>query len=407
MSNLHPTRPARAATSLLFGKPLPLAVAFEIFSLCSPFDLAQISCTSKSLRAFIQPNRCLWESAYGNLSRGNCPQLPPPPLVESRANYSPLACASWLFGGGLCTVRLLLAALKSISQFGTAMLDMDELSTVPFSLSLPRVFGQFYEDLMTSIFLRLEQAKCREELLSDNSKWVDEKNDYLAFSWGNWLPRRFRTIVGARGLVYEYSHRAIKDAEAERKQAIAVDQGDSWRDPRGTRVRSSEELDTEWALRARDRAILSQHSAFLEVWHRFYLTEKVAVEKVNMSFIKRMCRAENIKGKDVLDCPAARSVIDAFSRDLTLLTTTTWTHIRRLDDRIKCELCSRLLRPDGLFFHLQDKHEGVEVPNNSKAKQTRDRPCPDCPHSSRRLFSEQGLQDHKMSRHSGAANSFI
>ncbi|KAJ7641684.1 hypothetical protein FB45DRAFT_900766, partial [Roridomyces roridus] len=377
MRDFHPARfPTSDSTSVLVCKEIPLDIGFHIFSFCGPFDLAKLSCTSKSLRAFIQTNR-LWESSYGNMSRGNCSRLPPPPVVEASRNYSPSAYAFWLLGGGLCTRC------------------------------------SAWTDSQPCHFLfrfRACSAECRGMLLHGNSMWHDKRHKYTTLSWGNWLPRESCTLPNG-GTVYRYSRRAIKDAENEREQALVVDRG--------------EQLDAECALRALDRSKISQvvvcldvllpklnapqNAKALESWQIAYLVEKAVVKSANLSFMKSMCMAENKKVQGVLRCPAALSVFDAFNRDLELITTTVWAQIRRLTlaqlewmkagvlppnmparpgDRIRCEQCNEL-RADGVSSH---KHKATKAPET-----TRPMLCPECPHS-RRSFSEQGLRDHMLSR---------
>jgi hypothetical protein len=67
----------------------------QIFGHCSPFDLAQLAMTSKSLRSLIRGHRHLWIAAQGNVSRRACLGIPALP-----GNYSHSVYALFIFGGG-------------------------------------------------------------------------------------------------------------------------------------------------------------------------------------------------------------------------------------------------------------------------------------------------------------------
>ncbi|KAJ7609652.1 hypothetical protein FB45DRAFT_1123916 [Roridomyces roridus] len=273
MRNLHPSRfPTSVLTPVPVCSELPLDICLNIFGFCSPFDLAQLSLASKFLRAFSQRNNHLWNFAFLNICRGQCPPLPPPPIVEASGNYSPEACALWIFGGGLCT------------------------------------------------------SKCKGELLfQGNALWHDKKHQCR----NEWLPREAYTLDGPE-LVYRYSLRAVERAQSERVQATAVSFGSSWRHPERIPVRNTEQLDLECVLRARDRLPIAQNARELRIWQKLYFDEKDIVERANLLFIKSMSMAEREKVQGVLRCPAALGVFKAFNRDLELITTTVWAQIRAL-----------------------------------------------------------------------------
>ncbi|KAJ7640276.1 hypothetical protein DFH06DRAFT_625643 [Mycena polygramma] len=78
---------------------LPQDIGLAIMERCSPFDIVQLSLTSRSLRSFIHAHHGLWDTARSNLCRGACPCLPGPP----GSNISESAYASFLFTREQCT----------------------------------------------------------------------------------------------------------------------------------------------------------------------------------------------------------------------------------------------------------------------------------------------------------------
>ncbi|KAJ7641661.1 hypothetical protein FB45DRAFT_1022395 [Roridomyces roridus] len=380
MRNLHPSRfPTSVSTPVPVCSELPL----DIFGFCSPFELVQLLLTSKFLRTFIRRNNRLWASSFSNISRGDCPPLPPPPVVEASGNYSVSSYVLWIFDGGFCSW---------CDTWTTAQ---------PFHFLFR---------------FRACSRKCRSGLLHGSSFLHDKRNMCASSPWAQWLPREAYTVEG----IYRYSRKAIEEAEAEREQAAAVDGGSFWRHPSSITVRNSKELDSDCILRARDRPRLSQNAAELEIWQSAYFDEKAVVERANLAFMKRMCMAENKKVQGVLRCPAASSVFDAFNRDLELLTTTVWAQIRTLTlaqfksmqegvfppsiaprrtDMIKCEHCDYLALADIMHSHVRDVHNLVpdyQVSAETKIRRPAEILCPDCPFS-RRSFNERSLRDHQRS----------
>ncbi|KAJ7127351.1 hypothetical protein C8R43DRAFT_697249 [Mycena crocata] len=346
----------------------PKDIGLAILEQCSPYDLAQLALTSGFLRSFIQLHNHLWTSARSNLARGNCPRLPPPPVVQSTGNYSEQAYASWLFGGGMCSMA------------------------------------------------------CKKLLASDASLWTDKSKKYADFSWGKWLPRA-KIEINNNGSTFQYSRRARQNAERERQQAIGVDAGNSRRDPRGFPVRTVQQLNEECNLRAASRHALTQNANELADWHKLYLEEKAAVSRTNFAFLKLMSALENQKVQGVMRCPTIATLYRAFTRDLALITHTVWKEHRplilaelksmqhgvfpegmdaRRNDKIRCPYCPRLMKVTGMSDHIVIKHKGRDPDNIPGIPETHKMHCPDCP-DSKRLFTTRGMKDHQRNKHSEGA----
>ncbi|KAJ7102856.1 hypothetical protein C8R44DRAFT_887582 [Mycena epipterygia] len=349
----------------------PKDIGLAILEQCSPFDLAQLTLTSRFLRSFIRTHRHLWTAAQSNIVH-----LPPPPAVEASGNYSQSAYAVWLFAG--------------------VVFGMDRFATFPFSVPFPSVF----------------------EGVSNARVFVDEKKKYENFSWGKWLPRVERRLPGGL-LTHAYSTLAIQNADRERQQAIGVDSGNSRRDPRGFPCRSGQQLDAECNLRRQSRDALSKNAAALQDWHKRYITQHTTVLRANFEFLKSLSAAEDRKVQGVIRCPTMVRLFFAFNRDLALITYTVWMQYRvlvfaelkflsegvfpaemsgRRHDKMRCSYCPRLIHATGMRDHVVDIHPNQNPDTIPGIKGPPKKCCPGCPESKRK-FSKRGMQDHQLQKH--------
>ncbi|KAJ6542040.1 hypothetical protein DFH09DRAFT_1322668 [Mycena vulgaris] len=337
----------------------PKDVGLAVMEHCSPYDLTQLSLTSRFLRSFISANKHLWTAGRFNLARRESPRLPAPPVVEANGNYSQSAYAFW--------------------------------------------------------------ATCKALLMSDASLRVDKAKKYDDFSWGKWLPRgqQVHQLLNGQIIYYVYSRRATDHAERERQQAIGVDAGNSRRDPLGFPRRTVQQLNAECALRQQARDALAKNACELDIWQQAYFAERVVVSQKNFEFLKLMSTVEDQKVQAVLRCPTAARLCFAFSRDLAYITYTVWTQHRtgifaelkfmlegvfptgmeaRYNDKKRCSSCPRLIKVRGMADHLVDKHKGLDrdiIPGIPKCRQKH---CPDCPNS-KRIYSVRGMKDHQRAMH--------
>ncbi|KAJ7484980.1 hypothetical protein B0H11DRAFT_2279269 [Mycena galericulata] len=388
MRNFSPARfPTSDASFTVFNR-FPMDIGLEILEKCSPFDLAQLARTSTFLRSFLRVNSHLWKTAQVNLAQGDCPPLPAPPVVEASGNYSQFAYALWLFDGGPCT------------------------------------WCSKWTDSQPCHFLfrfRSCSPRCRGILFSDVCMSTDKAKKYDDFFWGKWLSRKGQELPNGQ-VTYTYSTQATKDALRERHQAIGVDGGNSWRDPKGFPVRTSQQLDAECDLRRLSRPAISKNAEELDAWYEAYVAQRAVVQKSNFNFLKGLCIEENKKVQGVLRCPTMARLFFAFNRDLQPITHTVWTQVRDLvlaelkfmgegvfpegvatrpNDKVRCTQCNQLLRAMSMADHVLSKHKGRNADTSAcdgpEAK-ARESHCRDCP-SSRRLFTERGLRDHQLNKH--------
>ncbi|KAJ6632347.1 hypothetical protein B0H10DRAFT_12833 [Mycena sp. CBHHK59/15] len=363
---------------------IPEDVCISIMENCSPFDLVQLALVSKSFLSFIRINRDIWAAAHGNVSRGDCPRIPEKPNVEASGDYSQIAYAKWLFGGGLCTW-----CSKSTDSQPASFLFR----------------------------FRACSYSCRKMLSSDACLVVDQSG-HLEETWGQWLPRL--EIVAQSGQVTcIYSKRAMADAKREVFQAAAVDAGKTCGDTKGCRCRTINQLKEEHTLRARSRSALLRNVIQLKAWQEAYQKEHKNVQRENLNFIKEIASKQNIKLKALMRCPTTNQTFLAFNRDLALLTHTVWAEIRTTvfkelnsmyngvfpdgmlagpNDRVRCSLCPRIITATGLVAHTLASHKDQDPDTIPSLPQKNLKHCRDCP-DSQRVFSERGLKDHQRDRH--------
>ncbi|KAJ7472112.1 hypothetical protein FB451DRAFT_1559262 [Mycena latifolia] len=370
-------------TFFVFNR-FPKDVGLAILEHCSPFDLTQLSLTSRFFHSFILVHKHLWTAAQSNLARGKCPCLPPPPAVDATGNYSQSAYAFWLFGGGTCT------------------------------------FCETWTDSQLLHFLfrfRSCSVTCKSLLFSDASLYVDKAKKYDNSSWGKWLPRVKNNVNGVP--VNVYSNRAIKYAGREWQQARDIDAGNSRRDPQGIPWRTVNLLRSEYVLRARSREALTQNASDLDAWKKAYLAEQALVTQANFAFFKIMANVEDRKVQAVMRTPTAARLALAFNRDLSLVTHTVWVHHRQLiltelkymregvlprgvnaqpNDKIRCSYCPRLIKVKGIADHLIDKHKDQNSDTIPGVRPREEKHCADCP-GSKRVYTLRGMKDHQLNKH--------
>ncbi|KAJ6542017.1 hypothetical protein DFH09DRAFT_1089344 [Mycena vulgaris] len=316
-------------TPFLVLNRFPKDVGLAVMEHCSPYDLTQLSLTSRFLRSFISANKHLWTAGRFNLARRESPRLPAPPVVEANGNYSQSAYAFWW-----CSV---------------------------WTNSQPVSF----------LFrLRSCSATCKALLMSDASLRVDKAKKYDDFSWGKWLPRgqQVHQLLNGQIIYYVYSRRATDHAERERQQAIGVDAGNSRGDPLGFPRRTVQQLNAECALRQQARDALAKNACELDIWQQAYFAQRVVVSQKNFEFLKLMSTVEDQKVQAVLRCPTAARLCFAFNRDLAYITYTVWTQHRT-----------------GIFSELKFMLEGV-FPTGMEARYNDKKRCSYCP----RLIKTQG-----------------
>ncbi|KAF7375430.1 hypothetical protein MSAN_00430800 [Mycena sanguinolenta] len=361
----------------------------QVLDHCSPYDLAQLSVVSKSLRLLIQTHSHLWIAA-----QRNCAGVPPPPVVTSSGNYSYSAYALFVFGGGSCTVNILHAAPYAYSR-RTVVFEVDRHPAL----------------------LR----ECRKSIETVACLFVDKNRKYDDNKWGKWVPRLKATLQNGEQ-AYVYSARDLKYAKREQQDAFRVDRGNSERDPAGFRRRSWKQLEKEHLRREESRPAVHQNGIELEVWRKRYGEQMNVVRSRNIKFVKLMSAVDDVNYRGLLRCPTLDRIFHAFKRDLTFLTHTVWMHNRSAiltefkymnngvfpqgmvaheHDKIRCSYCPRLITVKGMADHIVDKHKDQNpdvIPFIPKAKGDK-KHCPDCP-DSKRIFTKRGLEDHSQVKHS-------
>ncbi|KAF7297619.1 hypothetical protein MKEN_01384900 [Mycena kentingensis (nom. inval.)] len=360
----------------VFGD-LPLDVGLGIFSLCSPFDLVQLAATSKSNRTLIQAHEYLWESAHDNIARGECPRLPTRPVIETSGNYSQEAYVLWVFGGGPCSH-----------------------CTKP-TTSLPFHF----------LFrFRACSSRCEKILMSREHLYFCSAGQFDALAYTKGLPRL--TEVNPWMTTHYAPLKAVKNAKHEANAATQITKFKNF-SLRGHRPpafcnfkrRTLPELEEEYLRRCNSRPVIEKSANELQDWRDLYLADFLVVSEANNAFVVKMAKDKQVKVTRLHDAPTMKGLVDAFNRDLELLTPHVWTqHAPKIFEELKdkpsgknrCTLCNRTVSTLGLEAHMFDSHKDQASDLNTKGKAY----CKHCP-DSKRLYTREGLEEHRRVCHSG------
>ncbi|KAF7297604.1 hypothetical protein MKEN_01383300 [Mycena kentingensis (nom. inval.)] len=330
----------------VFGD-LPLDVGLGIFSLCSPFDLVQLAATSKSNRTLIQAHAYLWESAH---------------VIETSGNYSQEAYVLWVFGGGPCS------------------------HCAKPTTSLPFHF----------LFrFRACSSRCEKILMSEHLYFCSAGQfDALAYTKG--LPRL--TEVNPWMTTHYAPLKAVKNAKHEANAATQITKFKNF-SLRGHRPPAF------CTFKRRTLPELEESANELQDWRDLYLAEFLVVSEANNAFVVKMAKDKQVKVTRLHDAPTMKQLVDAFNRDLELLTPHVWTqHAPKIFEELKdrpsgknrCTLCNRTVSSLGLEAHMFDSHKNQVSDMNTKGKAH----CKDCP-DSKRLYTREGLEEHRRVCHSG------
>ncbi|KAF7306326.1 hypothetical protein MIND_00423800 [Mycena indigotica] len=366
--------------SFLVFNRLPLEIGIIILEKCSPYDLSQLSLTSKRIRALISRHPRIWQNAYDNISRGDCPPPPACPQVEASGFYGKDAYAIWLFGGGPCTY-----CTKSTT-----------------GLPCDFIFRN-----------RACSPKCYGILRSRSTNIIDTPKKYTNHVFTKWLAQRMLPSKSTPGdLDLAFSRVLFKKAGRELEQAV---------NPKSQftgefRRRTWTELKEEYSKRETSRPILHQNATDLTAWAELYQKEKVKVEKANREFMSSVSRAESIRLQQVLRCSTMKRLVSVFGRDLSLITFTVWMEYRRVilaelevllasqKGKAPCPYCDRFVKVLGIRDHMILSHQH-EDPNATPyirelGRDNEKRSCMECPFSKRpRLFTPDALELHRLHCH--------
>ncbi|KAF7322362.1 hypothetical protein HMN09_00014100 [Mycena chlorophos] len=331
-------------TLTIFNR-FPVDVGLVIIESCSPHDIVQLRMTSKRLRNIIDRHSHVWTTARANLARGQCSSVPAPPEVTARGNYNEASYAFWLFGGGRCDSTICENAAKGL----------------PVSFTLR---------------LRACSKKCDDWIFDSGLIYCDFKHRYDATTWGLWLPRIPFEDNGSKFFLYRRS--AIRDAEDEVNQAIAVTNGAIFCMGKFP-LRTIDALTLEHRKRAESRVMLEKNAKQLVAWKIGYLAEKATVEDLNWACLKTFCATERISFNQLRHCPMTMALLEAFNRDLERITLTVWQQHRLVlrreyetlfPDRVptsslkkhnvECPECGRPVKAAGLRDHVQARHSSRE-----------------------------------------------
>ncbi|KAF7301965.1 Inositol-pentakisphosphate 2-kinase [Mycena indigotica] len=350
---------------------LPRDIGILILEQCSPYDLVQLSATSKRLRKMILLKHVyLWNRARANLERsGISLTLPPCPQVPASGNFSETAYATFLFGGGMCTQ-----------------------CTKP-TARLPCIF------LFRS---RACSRRCKLDIISNLAvDWIQIQD---TTPWGRSLPKiPYQVVAGV--VYYAFDWKAIQLARQEHDEAIARTCGAAPTPPKLFRSRTRHQLEEEYTKREQSVPILLQNAEQLNLWAAEYCDEQRRVYYRNLKFLQRVVKLADpkISASQVIKSQVFGLIFSAFNRDLQDITLTVWQHhcsavMTELKPsfKIACPYCKRLIHIDGLHIHVVAKHNDIDkvrlsTPSGKLA-------CFECPNSGR-VFTEKGLSDHRRTKH--------
>ncbi|KAJ7122530.1 hypothetical protein C8R43DRAFT_1241254 [Mycena crocata] len=371
-------------TTLSLSNLIPNDVVLVILELCSPGDLIQISRTSQGLKSLLDTSQTVWDSAQKNLARGVATRVPARPVVEASGNFGELAYATWIFGGGKCSV------------------------CTKWTDSLPENFLFRFRDCSDKCqkSLRLSEAHQR-PILVHYGKQLDP--------WVGPLPRSFVIDVPNLGDLFRFSVRDLNRAKKEYHYSRHIACSSPYKAGKHFCARTAAELDQEYVLREQARPELTSNAAQLEDWKINSAQSSLAKLLKSVPSVKSHAVAHGIKVRCLMRCPMLARVFDAFYRDLEPITLAAWTHLLpfikeqlnpilkgifpegaaiRQTDRIRCPHCPRVLNVTGITAHIVEKHpehnpDGA-VPGLKLSARKHCRKCP----KSQKIFSERGLASH-------------
>ncbi|KAJ7056793.1 hypothetical protein C8F01DRAFT_361326 [Mycena amicta] len=344
------------STFFVFNR-FPLDIGLRVFAECSPIDLARLQSTSKSIRSIIIKHPRVWKRASLNLARGQCPPLPLCPQIDATGNFSQAAYAFFIFGGGPCTL-----CLKPTNH-------------------LPSLF----------LFRFRACSSACETQLRLGAITVDWGKVHQNLIFGPWLLRFPQTEVSGE-VFYALDPREVQRATQEWDNAVAVSAGLDPPYPTTAPLRTTKELDLEYAKRQRCRPLLTQNARELNQWARLYHEERRVAYQRNLAFLKAIARFECVKLSLLLKSPAFLSVFTAFNRDLEPMTFSIWIEHR-----------AAVLVEIKMFANknASSRPEAARSPKSlSLPPSTGCRKCP----NSQRVYSKQGLLDHERDKHSKRKN---
>ncbi|KAJ6478441.1 hypothetical protein DFH09DRAFT_431415 [Mycena vulgaris] len=334
-----------------------LDVVLEIMSWCGPQDLQNLLLVNRLCRNLLVKNQYIWRLSRATIHLG----FPLPALATSELSF-----IRAVFNGGPCTV-----CHRTTSELPYSFSLDIRICSAACSFYLLRVAPYDVDEFIASDPGAIFVDKPEDLNDSDSETLMLQSLPYLEWSVGLYRP------------------------SAVHSELIAFEE-----------ATDLAELETIWNQRA------SQIPAFMEMAETLqsaasnYRSKKSEVEHKNRGYLAALAGRNELSFEQLVASPTLARHVNAFARDLTLLSDTAWNTIRDVSlaevrarissagNPVACPFCDRGRLPERLLRdHIRDVH-----PEHYVGIATKMHHCTLCLDSSRR-FNLKTLKRHVFDSH--------